>query len=139
MSVLFQDGSGKWRRRKAPPFPPPGYRYLEGVPALELDPKQEPLVKEAFALALTGRHSLPWLAWKMMQRGLEAADGGPVGPEDLARILSDRSYLGLARQGRNWKKAGHEALVAPELFEAVQRRLAGQSVGDVPPLRKQGL
>jgi hypothetical protein len=61
----------------------------------------------------------------MVLRGLKAADGRSVGPGALARILSDRSYLRQEKQGRKWKKAGHEALVGPELFEAVQRRLFG--------------
>lgn len=110
---------------------PYGYR-LENRRLL-VDPPEADKVRQIFALYLELR-SLPRLARSLAERGILSrprtfASGEPVGGKAfrtgaLSHLLGNRMYLGeINHRGKSYP-GEHEAIIAPEMFAAVQALLA---------------
>lgn len=92
------------------------------------DPARAPLVREAFRLYATGKHSLRSLTLEMDRRGLRNWVGRHVPLNRIARLLSNPFYAGIMRVTRTGQTfpGVHEPLVSAELFRTVQETLAGK-------------
>lgn len=94
------------------------------VNSIIVDQERAPLVRQAFELFGTGKHTLDSLHEIMADAGLIALGRTkPIGRDTLCRILRERyytgklTYKGIEYQGR------HEPLISEELFDRVQRIL----------------
>jgi DNA invertase Pin-like site-specific DNA recombinase len=109
---------------------PFGYRLDERK--LKIDAAEAAIVQQVFTryLALA---SLPALQRELRQQGVvtrrralasgQVRGGGPMTNGPLQHMLRNRTYLGeLNHKGQSYP-GEHEALIAPDLFEQVQRRL----------------
>ena len=109
---------------------PYGYR-LESRKLL-VDPPEADKVRQIFQLYLELK-SLPQLAQFLAERGIISrprtfASGQPVGGKPfrtgaLSHLLGNRMYLGEINHRKHSYPGEHEAIVAPELFAAVQALL----------------
>lgn len=86
------------------------------------DPVKAPLVRELFALYVTGTYSLKSLRLEMARRGLVTPAGRPLALSGIAAILSNPFYCGILKvRGGGESFAGvHEPIIGPALFEAVR-------------------
>ncbi len=94
-----------------------------------VDPERGPLVRQAFELFATGRHSGPQLTEIMQAAGLTSrpTPSRPARPLSQSRIyemLGDRYYLGVVNLDGEEYPGRHEPLIDAELFVRVQRVLA---------------
>jgi hypothetical protein len=101
------------------------------VRTVAIDPERGPLIRLGFELASTGEYTMVRLAEILSDRGLTMRPhGGRTGRsvpyKYLTRILRDRYYLGVVTFENEEYEGRHEALVSPELFNAVQVVLDGR-------------
>lgn len=92
------------------------------------DPIRAPLIRTAFELYCTGKYSLHALAKEMFDRGLRNRNGMRVSVTGWTIILKSSFYIGILRVAGQTFSGSHEPLIATELFENVQRVLAGKNV-----------
>jgi DNA invertase Pin-like site-specific DNA recombinase len=91
-------------------------------------PKNGPLIKDLYALYLSGQHSLRSLHAEMNRRGLRGFSGKPVSLHGIEKILSNTFYHGLitiARTGETFD-GKHKPLVTKGQFAQVQLIKAGR-------------
>lgn len=122
------------------PYPAPlGYvNNGEGKPKT-IDPVQGPIVRRAFELYASGRHSLETLAEELYRLGLRTRQtpkkpgGLRVSRNTVSDILSNPFYIGVLHVKKtNRTFAGiHEPLVSKAIFERVQEIKSGKYVRQV--------
>lgn len=108
----------KVRNGDLPGCPPVGYRNARypNEPAIMVDEKLAPLVREAFELAATGKHSLRELLKVMTGKGLVSRNGKAMGPSSFWRMLANPFYTGRIRYYGELLPGRHDALVDDDLF-----------------------
>jgi len=96
------------------------------------DPERGPLIRQAFELYATGDYTVAALCDELTHRGLRTRPGrypaGPISDSKLGSMLRDRYYLGFVSYKGEEYPGRHEALISPELWDAVQSVLAGRKV-----------
>jgi site-specific DNA recombinase len=109
---------------------PFGYRLDDRK--LKIDEAEAAIVQQVFTRYLA-LESLPALQRELRQQGVvtrrralasgQVRGGGPMTNGPLQHMLRNRTYLGeLNHKGQSYP-GEHAALIAPDLFEQVQRRL----------------
>jgi site-specific DNA recombinase len=116
---------GRLRQGLLPFCAPLGYVNTGKGQVKTIDPLTGPLIRQAFELYATGRHTLKTLLAELNRRGLRNRRGRTVFINDLSRILNNPFYTGLIRirpTGETYPGA-HAPLVTTALFRTVQARL----------------
>jgi site-specific DNA recombinase len=99
--------------------PPVGYRKGEDG-RLIVDPDVAPIIRQAFQLRARGK-SYRELAEYLDSTGINTAWGSPHWSASTAgKILTNRAYLGEARQGDLVNDKAHEPIVTTKEWEAAQ-------------------
>jgi site-specific DNA recombinase len=110
---------GGWPHR-----PPRGYVLVRsatgGQSAIEIHPKDGPLMKRAFELYARGWYSIRMLANRLAKEGLVAGNGYPIPQAHLRRLLANSFYAGCVRWHDLECPGTHQALISRELFDKVQ-------------------
>jgi len=124
---------GRLKQGYYPLRAPVGYLDQGSAKAKIPDPIRAPLIALAFHLYSSGAYSLPQLAKEMFHRGLRNRSRGKVSVNGLSTVLKNPFYLGVIRIFKNGQtyKGNHEPLISTEVFENVQRVLAGKRVDRV--------
>ncbi len=108
-----------------------GYRITEKGQPIAPHPDQAPIVAEVYRRYAAGE-SMSALAQDLNRRGVPCAQDGQLWwPNQLGRMLRNRTYLGEVRHYREWAPGQHPALVDAALFARVQRRRARRASGVV--------
>ena len=119
---------------------PTGYVRAGRGAGLELDPVKASAVHDAFQLRASGASF-----GAVMQLLDDRLPGGPSGNgawnrNTVTRLLSNRAYLGEARQGRHVHPGAHLPIVAVETFDTVQAlRTRREKGGNAPRSLLAGL
>jgi DNA invertase Pin-like site-specific DNA recombinase len=110
---------GGWPHR-----PPRGYvlvRTANGRQnAIEIHPREGPLMRRAFELYASGWYSVKRLAHRLAKEGLVAVNRAPIPHSHLRRLLSSSFYAGKVRWHDMECQGTHPSLVSQELFDKVQ-------------------
>lgn len=112
------------------PFGAPlGYLNHGGGKVKTSDPDRAPLVRQAFELYASGRHSLRSLVEEMTRRGLRNLIGRPLAKSSLEDLLGNPFYCGIIRIKRTGAvyQGVHEPIVSIRIFERVQEIRAGKA------------
>ena len=112
------------------PLPAPlGYLDKGTGKPKEPDPAAAPLVRRAFTLYASGRHSLDTLLAELRRLGLRNRRGGALTRTGLSVILNNPFYFGLIRLRRTGETflGVHEPLITKQLFDHVRRVLTGRT------------
>ena len=100
---------------------PLGYRSVGG--ALEVDPRTAPIVQYVFAEYAKGERKTRIID-ALREKGWRTRDGKPFTLNSLTTLLKNPKYIGVLQQSGVSIEGGCPAIVEPEVFEQVQRRLA---------------
>lgn len=107
--------------------PPFGYRRRKDR-VLEPDPETAPIVREMFRRRASGD------SWRTIADYVAGEVGRPYAPQSIARMVSNRTYLGVARHGEFVSTDAHEPLVDRATFEAAQIKHPRPPRGKTPAL-----
>lgn len=121
--------TGRLKQGLYPFRAPVGYLDNGGGKPKTLDPARAPLVKQAFELYASRRHSLRTLHTEMQRRGLTGRGGAHLTLHGIETILSNPFYAGvihIQRTGMSYHGV-HEPLVSPALFDRVQDIKTGKA------------
>src|SRR4029077_18752048 len=105
------------------PFSAPiGYLNHGGGKTKTNDPVAGPLVRQAFELYASGRHTLDTLTDLMYERGLRSRSGGRIPRASWALILRNPFYVGVMRISHTGQtfEGIHPRLVPKAIFDDVQ-------------------
>jgi site-specific DNA recombinase len=94
---------------------------------LAFDPIKAPLVRSLFEAAATGYYSLGQLVTMAHDSGLRGRRGTPLGKSAVQYLLTNEAYTGTFMWGGVTYRGKYEAMIEPELYDRVQRALAGGS------------
>lgn len=121
--------SGRLKQGLYPFRAPIGYLDNGGGKAKTLDPRRAPLVKLAFELYASRRHSLRTLLAELNHKGLTNREGGRLTLCGLETLLNNPFYTGIIRIKRTGMsyRGVHERLISANLFERVQAIKSGKS------------
>ncbi len=114
---------GRWTHS-----PPLGYRKPRAGrdgPSLEEDPATAPLIRQAFELCATGRHSVSEIARLLTAMGLRGARGAAISSQSLGKQLRNPLYCGrmVVPSLDTDAQGDFKPVVTPELFARVQAML----------------
>ncbi len=117
---------GRWMWRK-----PLGYRKpAEGeIPSMVVDPETAPLVRHAFEAIASRRLTKAAVVVELNDFGLRSTKGNRITSQSLGEMLRNPLYMGRV-VNEKWEidvEGDFEAIVEPELFEAVQGVLDGRA------------
>lgn len=109
-------------------------------PKLELDPPWDLIPRRAFQLALAD-YGLKRIAQKMHEEGIRGKNGGIITRNKVSRMLHNPHYTGYTfwdyqKKNGNFAKSieqAHEAIVTPEEWESVQKKMAARDRNSVHP------
>ncbi|MES2188726.1 MAG: recombinase family protein [Pseudomonadota bacterium] len=107
---------------------PTGYLNQGRAKVKIMDPIKGPLVRTAFDLYGTGRHSFNTLRQELYRLGLRTPNGKPLSLNGLTAMFNNPFYMGLMRLRSTGElfPGLHTPLVHPALFERVQDVLHGR-------------
>jgi DNA invertase Pin-like site-specific DNA recombinase len=108
------------------PFNAPlGYLNSGGGKVKTIDPIRGSLVRQAFEIYATGRHTIDSLLAELHQKGLRNRTGHTLSRNGVSKMLNNPFYAGVIRlKTTNERFIGHhEPLVSMALFKLVQARL----------------
>ncbi|WP_370452432.1 recombinase family protein [Kribbella caucasensis] len=112
-------------------------RKIDGreIRTVEVDPERAPLVQWAFEAYATGRWTIRTLTAELGAKGLRALSNGKKVPDQLqpsrvARLLSNRYYLGVVSFRGVEYQGRHQPLIPQSLFDRVQDVLAMNQAGE---------
>lgn len=90
-----------------------------------VDESRAPLVKSAFELYASGRHTISTLTDHLNKQGLRARNGNPVSRHLVEKMLKNPFYAGTFRDKKasEWRTHSYERFVEDELWQTVQRQL----------------
>jgi site-specific DNA recombinase len=119
---------GRLKQGLYPLRAPVGYLDEGKGQSKTIDPIMGPLVRQAFELYGSGRHSLETLGEEMHRLGLRNHNGGRVTRNGLSTLLNNPFYVGLIRIRKTSETfAGvHPPLIGKTLFDRVQAVLHGK-------------
>jgi site-specific DNA recombinase len=118
--------------------PPIGYRRVLEAGAhatIAPDPDRAPLVRLAFELMATGRHTKRDVLTEVTRQGLVTARNAPVSPQTFQQMLRNPIYCGwltVPKWGEGRWRGDFEPIVDEALFNRVQAILDGRSVHLTP-------
>ena len=109
---------GEWTT-KAP------FGYVNNVKTrnIEPEPVKSRLIVCAFEEYAHGRHGIVSLGQFLADHGVTTKSGTPLAKASVARMLSNRAYLGLVKHHDEWYPGSFAPILSAQLFEAVQRVL----------------
>lgn len=113
------------------PFPAVvGYLDSGKAKPKRIDPVAGPLVKMAFELYATGKHSLVSLSDLMFKEGLRSKRGKKIGINALSMVLRNPFYYGVIKIQKIGELFSgiHAPIVNKRIFERVQNILAGKKI-----------
>jgi hypothetical protein len=104
---------------------PVGYKnaFAGSEKTVEIDPETAPVVKEAFQLAATGKHSLRRLLAILTPKGLASRNGKRLQASSLWGILTNPFYVGYIRFNGKLIKGRHNSIIDQATFDSVQKVL----------------
>ena len=109
---------GEWLTRA--PF---GYVNNPRTRNIEPDTVKSRVVARAFEEYATGAHTLVSLAQFLAEHGVCTQAGTPLGKASVARLLSNRAYLGFTKHHGEFFPGSFAPILSTTLFEAVQKKL----------------
>ena len=113
----------KLRRGEWLNFAPFGYVNNPKTKNIEPHPTNSRIVIKAFEEYAKGTHTYGSLAQFLADLGVLNRNQKPLAKATVAKILSDRVYLGFVKHKGEYYQGSFEAIVSPKLFEAVQKVL----------------
>ena len=113
----------KLRRGEWLNFAPFGYVNNPRTKNIEPHPTNSRIVVRAFEEYAKGSHTYGSLAQFLVELGVLNRNQKPLAKATVAKILSDRVYLGFVKHKGEYYQGSFEAIVSPKLFEAVQKVL----------------
>ncbi len=110
---------GEWLT-KAP------FGYLNNPKTRNIEPHatESRIVVQVFKEYAKGTHTLGTISDFMADHGVLTSNGTPPAKASVARMLSNRAYLGLTHHKGEYYDGSFAPIVSPILFEAVQKMLA---------------
>ena len=109
---------GEWLTRA--PF---GYVNNPRTRNIEPDAVKSRIIVRAYEEYGKGLHTLVSLAQFLSEHGVTTLAGTPLGKASVARLLSNRAYLGFTKHKGEFFSGSFVPILSPTLFEAVQKRL----------------
>ena len=109
---------GEWLTRA--PF---GYVNNPRTRNIEPDAVKSRIIMRAYEEYGKGLHTLVSLAQFLAEHGVTTLAGTPLGKASVARLLSNRAYLGFTKHRGEFFPGSFVPILSPTLFEAVQKRL----------------
>ena len=109
---------GEWLTRA--PF---GYVNNPRTRNIEPDAVKSRVVARAFEEYATGAHTLVSLGQFLAEHGVCTQAGTPLGKASVARLLSNRAYLGFTKHHGEFFPGSFAPILSATLFEAVQKKL----------------
>lgn len=107
-----------------PSYAPIGYRNNLADRTIEPDPVEAPLVRNLFAMAETGKHTLEALSRLSFAEGLRSRRAGKqINKYGVVRILNNPIYAGTYIWSGQRVEGTHAPLISPIQFERVQQAL----------------
>jgi hypothetical protein len=110
---------GGWPHR-----PPRGYVTVrnpdQSSTAIDIHPREGPLIRRAFELFGSGGYSVRAIAKRLARDGLVSRSGGPIPTSYICRILTNEFYVGRVVWRDLNVEGRHPALVPDKLFAKVQ-------------------
>lgn len=121
--------SGRLNQGLYPFGAPIGYLNHGGGKVKTPDPVRAPLIRLAYELYASGRHSLRSLVREMDRQGLRNTAGRPLAKSSLEDLLGNTFYCGIIRIKRTGAvfQGIHEPIVSIAIFERVQEVRAGKA------------
>jgi DNA invertase Pin-like site-specific DNA recombinase len=122
MKAALDRGQWAWRA-------PLGYvsgNKRAGEPSLRPDPERARLIRQAFELAASGKHTTTEILRTVTALGLLSRHGRPLTAQSFGTLLKNPIYAGLlevASFGLKGVRGDFEALIPEALFHRVQRSL----------------
>ena len=113
----------KLRRGEWLNFAPFGYVNNPRTKNIEPHPTNSRIVVKAFEEYAKGTHTYGSLAQFLADLGVLNRNQKPLAKATIAKILSDRVYLGFVKHKGEYYQDSFEAIVPQKLFEAVQKVL----------------
>src|SRR3989344_3572198 len=90
---------------------------------IEPDPVKSRIIVRAFKEYTTRKHGYDSLAQFLADHGVVTHTGTPLGKASVARILTNKAYLGLTLHKGEYFPGSFAPILSPKLFEAVQKVL----------------
>jgi len=108
---------------------PVGYLDRGGGKPKDIDPASGPLVRKAFELYASGRHTLATLCEEMRRLGLTNRNGKPVSLNGFSVMLNNPFYIGVIRLRKTGETfaGAHEPLITTSVFDRVRAVLEGRT------------
>lgn len=116
----------KLRRGEWLNLAPFGYENNPKVRNIGPHPTNARIVRRAFEEYTKGTHTLKSLGTFLADFGVVSRNGTPLSKVSVKRLLTNRAYLGFIKHHNEWHQGNFAPLVAPLLFEAVQKILEGK-------------
>ena len=113
----------KLRRGEWLNFAPFGFVNNPKVKNIEPHPTNSRLVVKAFEEYSKGTHTYRSLAQFLLDLGVVTRNGTPLPEASIAKMLSNRAYIGFVKHKGEWHNGSFTPIITPKLFEAVQRVL----------------
>jgi DNA invertase Pin-like site-specific DNA recombinase len=122
---------GRLKQGLYPLRAPVGYLDQGRGQAKAIDPIRGPLVRQAFELYATGKHSFHTLQAELQRRGLRGCKGNFLTLNGLTTLLNNPFYVGLIRIRKTGEffEGAHPPLITKALFDRVQGILRGHRTG----------
>ncbi len=135
---IIKGTSKKAQRGAYPGLAPLGYKNVQDLSGgnelrwIEVDPERAPQVTWAFEAYASGNYTLRQLAEALEERGLRTKGtpkrpSGPLGPNDVHRLLRKPFYIGRFTWGGVEYQGAHVPLTTVETFAAVQAQLTAKN------------
>ncbi|MDP3779404.1 MAG: recombinase family protein, partial [bacterium] len=109
---------GEWLTKA--PF---GYVNNPKTRTIEPHPVHSRIIVRAYKEYAKGAHSYESLAEFLAEHGIVTKSGTPLGKASVARILTNRAYLGFVLHKGEYHDGSFAPILSPTLFEAVQKVL----------------
>jgi DNA invertase Pin-like site-specific DNA recombinase len=134
---IIKGTSKKAQRGAYPGLAPLGYKNVQDLSGgnelrwIEVDAERAPHITWAFEAYASGDFTLRQLAEALDERGLRTKGtpkrpSGPLGPNDVHRLLRKPFYIGRFTWGGVEYQGTHEPLTTVETFATVQAQLAAK-------------
>ena len=99
--------------------------YINKDKTIVLDPGTAPLIKHAFKMAATGKHSPSSISDALWAKGLRSKNSGKkVSPKSISTTLKNSLYYGIFLWNGSKYNGKHEPIISKALFDKAQKGLA---------------
>ena len=107
-----------------PASAPIGYLNNKANKTVELDTAREPLIKELFEYAASGKYSLLMLEEEFYIKGLRSKNGNKIHKSTIGTMIHNPFYYGSFIWSGQLFKGTHTPIVSKELWDKANQRLA---------------